>query len=130
MVLLAAHAFALLALGVLVFQVALALGAPWGHLTWGGRFPGRLPGRMRLGAVASALLMAAFAVVVEAQAGAAGSGGNDPGGGLAEVLVRVVVVYCAVGTVANAVTPSRQERCLWLPVVAAMLLCSLVVALS
>jgi len=79
---------------------------------------------------ASALLMAAFAVVVEARAGGAGSGGNDPGGGLAEVLVRVVVVYCAVGTVANAVTPSRQERCLWLPVVAAMLLCSLVVALS
>jgi len=81
---------------------------------------------MRLGAVASALMMAAFALVVEARAGAVGSGRNDPGG----VLVWVMVGYCAVGTVANAVTPSRQERRLWLPVVAAMLLCSLVVALS
>jgi len=75
-------------------------------------------------------MMAAFALVVEARAGAVGSGGNDPGGGLTGVLVWVVVAYCAVGTVANAVTPSRPERRLWLPVVAAMLLCSLVVALS
>jgi hypothetical protein len=42
----------------------------------------------------------------------------------------VVVSYCALATIANAATPSKRERNLWLPVVALMLFFSLVVALS
>jgi hypothetical protein len=41
-----------------------------------------------------------------------------------------VVAYCALGCLANAAMPSRRERQLWLPVVIAMLICSLAVAWS
>jgi cell division protein FtsW (lipid II flippase) len=42
----------------------------------------------------------------------------------------VVVGYCVLATIANAATPSKRQRNLWLPVVVLMLLLSLVVALS
>lgn len=68
--LLAAIAFILLTAIVIVFQLALIAGAPWGELTLGGRFPGRLPAKMRLVPVLSALLLAGFAAVIAATSGA------------------------------------------------------------
>ena len=123
---LTAWAFVVLAAFVVAFQVALVAGAPWGHLTMGGRFPGRLPTGMRGVAAFSALLLVAFAVIVAARASIA-----LPGMGLvAPWFVWIVVGYSVLGVVANAATPSRGERALWLPVTIAMLACSLIVALA
>ena len=111
---------------VAVFQLALVAGAPWGHLTMGGRFPGRLPSGMRGVAAFSALLLVAFAVIVASRAGLA-----LPGTGLvAPWFVWIVVGYSMLGVLANAATPSRGERSLWLPVTIVLLASSLVVALS
>lgn len=111
---------------VAAFQVALVLGKPWGELTQGGRFKGRLPPWARGVAGASALLLGGFAAVAAARAGLAFSGL----GVAADWLMWIVVAYCAVGTVLNGITPSPRERRLWLPVVAVMLLTSVVVAVS
>ncbi len=120
----AAHLFTILVMIVIAFQIALAMGAPWGHLTWGGRFPGQLPSRMRRIAIFSAVLLAVFALVVEARAGVL----FPEWRGLSNILIWVVVGYCALGAVMNAITPSKWERIVWLPVVLGMLVCSLVVA--
>jgi hypothetical protein len=122
----AAHAFAALAVLAAAFHVALAAGAPWGRLTWGGRFPGRLPGSMRGVAVLSAALLVAFALAVAVRAGVLWPSWQPT----SRKLVWGVVAYCALGVLANAFTPSRWERIVWLPVVAAMLVCSTIVALS
>jgi hypothetical protein len=122
----AAHVFTLLVVIVIGFQLALAAGKPWGHLTWGGRFPGRLPDRMRGVAVFSAILLAAFATIIEIRAGTFLLEWQA----ISRALAWVVVAYCALGVVANAITPSRWERVLWLPVVIGLLACSLVVATS
>ena len=108
------------------FQVALAAGMPWGELTWGGRFRGRLPGRMRFVALVSAVLLLAFALVVAIRGGLLLTEWQP----LAARLVWVVVAYSALGVVANAISRSRRERILWLPVVATMLVCSILVATS
>jgi hypothetical protein len=121
----AALAFAVLAAMVVLFQVTLAAGMPWGHLTLGGRFSGRLPWRIRPVAALSAILLAAFAVIVLVRAGLMLPAWMT----LSRAYIWVVVAYCAVGTVAHLITPSRAERRLWLPVVAAMLACSLITAL-
>jgi hypothetical protein len=120
----AALVFTLLAAGVGAFQLALLCGAPWGELTLGGRWPGRLPAKVRLIPLVSLLLLAGLAAVVLARAGLALPGLGEQ----ADWLVWGVVGYCALGCLANAATPSRRERRLWLPVVIAMLICSLVVA--
>jgi hypothetical protein len=122
----AAATFAALTLVVIAFQLALAAGMPWGALTWGGRYPGRLPPPMRGVAIASAALLAAFAAVVGARAGWVFPAWYAA----ARWLVWIVVVYCALGVVANTITPSRRERRLWLPIVAVLLICSLIVATS
>jgi uncharacterized membrane protein SirB2 len=118
--------FGALSLVVAAFQVALVLGAPWGEYTLGGRWSGALPVAVRVLPGLSAVLLLFFAVVVAARAGVAFPSIAE----FAFTGVWAVVAYCALGSIANAFTPSRRERMIWLPVVLGMLVLSLVVALS
>jgi hypothetical protein len=123
---LAAKIFIALTTVVVAFQLALAAGAPWGELTMGGAFPGRLPLRMRLAAVGSAVLLGGFGLVVAARAGLALPRWRRPAGRL----IWVVVAYTVVGVGLNAATPSARERVLWLPVALVLAACALLVARS
>ncbi|MBT9459062.1 MAG: hypothetical protein IV097_20760 [Burkholderiaceae bacterium] len=122
----AALLFATIVVGVSAFQVALAMGAPWGEFTLGGRWRGRLPMKVRIIPLVSLLLLIGFGAVILARAGFAVPFAPQH----AHWLAWVVVGYCALGTIVNAVTPSRRERNLWLPVLLCMLILSLVVATS
>ena len=118
--------FAIVAGGVIVFQLALALGAPWGEYAMGGAFPGRFPPRMRVAAVVQAILIAVLALVVLSAAGLV----------LPELaiaypwLVWVAVAVSALAVVLNAISRSAGERRIWVPVATVLLLSSLVVALD
>lgn len=122
----AAVVFALLAGVVVVFQVAMALGAPWGEFTMGGRYRGAFPAQMRVVAVLSAVVVALMGAVVLARAGMAFEQWADA----AVWAVWIVVGYSVAGLVMNLITHSARERMVWAPVVAVMLVCSVVVALS
>jgi hypothetical protein len=122
----AAFLFTLVAVGVVVFQLALALGAPWGEYAMGGRFPGTFPRAMRVSAVGQAALLAALAVYVLSAAGLALPS-------LARTLpwlIWAVVAFSAVSLLLNAITPSAGERRIWVPVAIVMLVTSLIVALG
>jgi hypothetical protein len=122
----AAWLFALVIAGVVVFQVALALGAPWGAFAMGGAFPGRFPPRMRVAAIVQAIVLGALAVVVLSHAGLAVPG-------LAQVapwLIWLAVGVSVVSLVLNAISPSAGERRIWVPVAIALTVTSLVVALT
>jgi hypothetical protein len=45
-------------------------------------------------------------------------------------LIWLVVAICALSLILNLITPSAGERAIWAPVVAVLLVCSLVVAIS
>jgi hypothetical protein len=122
----AAVLFCLLALLVGAFQFALVVGAPWGEFTLGGRWKGSLPAHVRGLSLLSLLLLAVFAAVVVARAGLAFTEFLPH----ATKLAWCVVAYCAVGVAANAATPSRRERAVWLPVVLCMFVLSILVAAS
>ncbi|MDO9444932.1 MAG: hypothetical protein Q7K37_06405 [Dehalococcoidia bacterium] len=49
---------------VAAFQAALALGVPWGEVSWGGRHEGVLPASLRAGSAAAALFLVAAAGVM------------------------------------------------------------------
>ncbi len=115
MIAIAAGLFALFAALLAVFQIGLALGAPWGHLAMGGRWPGRLPGYLRVNAVVQAGLTGVFAWVVLARAGLVVQHGV-PGWA-----IWVVLVFSILGAVMNLITPARAERLLWGPVALIML---------
>ena len=122
----AALMFTVAAVGVIAFQVALALGAPWGRYAMGGTVPGRFPPRMRVAAVVQAILIALLIVAVLSAAGFL----------VPDLAVRlpwlvwVVVVVSAVAVILNAISRSAGERRIWVPVASVMLVSSLLVALE
>ncbi len=120
----AAKTFIALTLLVVLFQLALAAGAPWGELTMGGAFPGQLPPRMRAAAFGSALLLAAFGGIVAARTGLAFPRWQRA----SRRLIWLVVAYSIVAIVLNAATPSPRERALWLPMTIVLAACALIVA--
>ncbi|QYF94465.1 hypothetical protein KY495_04410 [Massilia sp. PAMC28688] len=123
---LAALLFTVLAAAVVLFQLALVWGAPYGALTLGGTYKGALPLPVRVVPALSAILLAAFAMVVLIRADLV-----LPQWALqARSLIWLVIAYCAVGVAANFFTPSRRERTLWLPVVSLMLVSSAITAFA
>jgi hypothetical protein len=122
----AALVFTVAAAGVVVFQSALALGAPWGSYAMGGAIPGRFPPPMRLAALIQASVVAFIALAVLSAAGLV----------LPDLaaaypwLIWLVVVLSAVALFLNAISRSAGERRLWVPVTAVLLLSSLLVALT
>lgn len=121
-----AAVFSLTTALVVGFQLALALGMPWGEFAMGGAFPGRMPPAMRGAAVVQAAVLAALAVVVLSAAGLVAPKLVDAWPWLAWVPVAV----SALAVVLNASTRSQGERRIWLPVTVVLLLCSLGVALA
>ena len=118
--------FGVVTAGVVLFQVALALGAPWGRYAMGGQFPGRFPPPMRVAAMIQAVLLVGLAAIVASEAGLLASD-------LARALPWLIWLPVAVSGIAlvlNVITPSAGERMIWAPVTGLMLLASLVVALT
>ncbi len=64
----AARGAALFCLAFAGFQVALALGAPYGDIAWGGQTP-VLPGPMRWASLGAAVYLLAAAALMEVRAG-------------------------------------------------------------
>lgn len=115
-------------LGILiVFQLALAAGAPLGFAAWGGRNSGVLPAGLR---VASALVgLAVYPLFIAVILAAAALIGDDWLPFDARTVMWVFAGFFALGVVANAVSRSPRER-LWSPVSAALAICCVVIALG
>jgi hypothetical protein len=122
----AAVVFTACAAGIVAFQLALALGAPWGRFAMGGAFPGRFPPPMRVAAMVQGVLIALLAVAVLSAAGLVlpGLAVSFPW------LVWVAVVVSALAVVLNAISRSAGERRIWVPVACVLLVSSLLVALD
>ena len=97
------------------FHAAVILGAPWGHLTMGGRWDGALPLPARGLSVVSAALILLMASVVAARVGLLAW--RFPAWSM-YVVMAVMVLSLAM----HVATPSAAERQLWLPVILAMAL--------
>lgn len=110
---------------VSLFQLALALGAPWGSLAMGGRFPGRYPPAMRVVCLFMIALYAVMALVLAARVELA----MPQWFALSRTLTWVIVVIMALGVVGNLATRSVWERRIWAPVAIVLLVCSVVIAL-
>ena len=122
----AALVFSVTAIGVVAFQLALALGAPWGAYAMGGAYPGSFPPPMRVAAVVQAVVIGLLAVVVLSAAGIV-----LPDLAVAfPWLVWVPVAVSVIAVVLNAISRSAGERRIWVPVAVVLLVSSLVVALD
>jgi hypothetical protein len=122
----AAILFSLFSLIVIGFQLALALGAPWGEYTMGGQNEGRLPTPLRIAASVQMLVIAFFALVALTRAGLILPGMFA----FSRVAIWFVFGFFVLGTILNWITPSKKERYLWGPVNTLMMALSLFLALE
>lgn len=122
----AALAYAVVSAGVALFQLALALGAPWGAYAMGGAFPGVYPPAMRVEAVFGIAILGLMAAVILSRAGLV----LPKWARASWWLTWVIVAYGVFGLVLNIITPSIGERVIWAPVAAVLLACSVVVAIG
>jgi hypothetical protein len=118
--------YAILTIGVVAFQIALAAGAPWGAYAMGGASPGQFSPAMRVGAIVQAVLLAGMAVVILARVGLILPGWWRT----SHWLVWIVVAITALSLVLNLISPSAGERAIWLPTLSLLLITSLIVAFS
>lgn len=122
----AAYLFSVLIALVVLFQLALALGAPWGAMAMGGKFPGRLPPAMRIAALAQVVVLVLVALAVLTRAGVV----LTEFAVLSKSAIWAVLVFCLISAILNMITPSKRERMLWAPVSVVLLVCATCVALS
>ena len=97
---------------VVAFQVALALGAPWGAAAWGGTTHGPLPANLRIASAVAGTVWAVAAVIVLRRAGCHVVALPT---GLAWWGTWILVGVLAVGAVMNLASASPWERYGWGP---------------
>lgn len=108
------------------FQVLLALGAPLGHLAWGGRHR-RLPAKLRIASLFSVgiAVLGGLCVTETVQWTSIVSDFEATG-----VMMWVFVGLFALSTLGNAVSKSRQERRIGTPVAFLLFVSCLILALG
>jgi hypothetical protein len=120
-----AYIYSLLTAGVVVFQLALASGVPWGSYAMGGAVSGSYPTGLRVAAAVQAIVLVVLACVVLSRAGIV----LDKWRPVSRWAVWIVVAWGAVSLLLNLITPSAGERMVWAPVAFLMLASTLVVAI-
>lgn len=104
----AAVVYCLAALPPFLAQVCLVFGAPWGHLTMGGKWEGALPPRIRPVAAVQATLLLCLMTIALDQGGV-----TDFGWPSWSLWPALALTYLT--TLGNLATPSPRERLYWGP---------------
>lgn len=120
--LMAAVLYAAICAGVIVFQICLIAGAPWGQITQGGKHPKSLPGSGRVFAGISVILLMLMTGSILSAAGMWPAWPRWMG--WSTLVVQAIV------TLLNWITPSRSERLIWAPVTTIMFALATLVMLA
>lgn len=111
---------------LVLFQLALALGAPLGRFAWGGQNPGVLPRKLRIASAVSILIYVLLVLPALEFAGIVDIAQN----GVAQVAAWIVFAYLALGVVMNAISRSTAERYTMTPVALVLAVLALIIAIS
>jgi hypothetical protein len=109
-----------------VFQLALALGVPWGRAAWGGK-SSVLPSNLRVASGVAVVIWLFAALVVLDRAGTRVVDLPDV---LSVPITWLLVPLLVLGALMNFASSSPYERFGWAPVALVMALLTLVVALG
>jgi hypothetical protein len=97
---------------VVIFQLALAFGAPWGSYAMGGTVSGEYPAALRVAAVVQAVVLGILAGVVLSRAGVLRPRWRR----VSRWATWIAVAFGVVSLFLNLITPSAGERAVWAPV--------------
>lgn len=115
-----------LILSILLFQIALVLGAPLGHLAWGGQHK-VLPRNLRIGSAISIVVLATFAAFIASKASLWELITNET---VVNTGLWVIFAYFVVGVFMNSISRSKPERYTMAPLSGILAVCVFMVASS
>jgi hypothetical protein len=121
-----AYVFIGLAVGIALFQIVLALGAPLGEFTLGGKYPGKLPGKLRVAALFQIVILFIFTAMIASKAGIAFGSLH----GVARIGAWVVFAFFVPGSILNLSSPSKKEKLVMGPLNIIALVCAFMVAIQ
>jgi len=121
----AAWIFVGVTVGLTLFQLAAAAGAPLGRFAFGGAHE-RLPVGYRIGSLVSILIYGACAAIILDRAGLIDVVAGDVSG----IGAWVVAGFLTLGVLMNAISQSRPERLTMTPVALVLAGCAYTVAMS
>lgn len=122
----AAIIFCILILIIVLFQMGLAIGMPWGEYAMGGYFPARFPWHLRLLALLQGLLLLIFALIVLDKAGVFRLEIYS----IPSFTIWLVAAFSFIATILNSMTQSKKEKRIWFPISVLLFITSLVVAFN
>lgn len=113
-------------IGLTIFQIALAFGAPIGQFAWGGQHK-VLPTKLRIGSAISPIIYAVFTAFALSKSGI-------------WIIIQdqttintglwIVTIYLVVGTAMNAISRSKYEQRVIAPITAILAVCFLIITLA
>jgi len=117
--------FTIIIIIIVLFQMGLALGMPWGEYAMGGYFPGRFPWKLRLLAIVQGILLVIFAFIVMDKADLF----RFKYVSIPAIAIWIVVAFSILTSILNFIAQSKKEKKIWLPASLLLLVTSLIVAL-
>ena len=112
--------------GIAVYQVALALGVPFGSTAWGGTHPGTLPPGLRVASAVGAVLWGLAALIILQRVGL--SSFVPFGRTFVRRATWTLVVLSFMSAVANLASQSAARRFILAPVAMALAVLCFIVA--
>jgi len=124
LVITSAYVFTILSAIIILFQLGLTVGMPWGKASMGGKYPGKYPPKMRVVSLVNIFIMIIIALIVLIKANIIFPQIKNISG----IAIYFVVGFSVLATILNIITPSKIERIIWAPVTTLLLLTSIIVA--
>ena len=121
-----AFIYTILMSAVIIFQLCLTLGLPWGAASMGGKFPGKYPTKMRFVSFFNMILLSFMTMIVLIKADLILPQFKST----SHFAIWFVVVFSITAVILNTITKSKIERNIWAPVTAIQFICVLIVAFN
>ena len=109
---------------IVIWQIALILGAPLGEYTMGGQDKGELPRKKKYMAIGSLFLLIFYVFNVLSQTDVYFQEWRS----VTNVTIWLVVFLNSLTLLGNTITRSKKERNLWFPITLLMFICILIIA--
>lgn len=109
---------------VILFQIGLLIGQPWGEYTMGGYNKGILPVKLRIAPFISILILIFFIIFTIDKTQIFGFSFNFP-----IYLKWLIIGFNILAFIANSITKSKKERMLWQPITLLILILSIYIFL-
>lgn len=126
LILVSAIIFSILIVVVIIFQIMLVAGMPWGSYAMGGKFPGKYPPAMRVASFLQSIILTFISLIVLSKSGLMFPGWLS----FSKTAIWFVVSFSVIATILNLITKSVWERRIWAPVSLLLLITSIIVAIG